>query len=94
MDILLLAARPREIEEEISCDKEFKIVKEKFLKGIYGNWYWEIFMADEYGIMKIINAKISPVGVVDDITVVHFVTRDIEEAVAEAKKLCEAKISA
>lgn len=47
MEIMLLAARPREIEREIEYADGFQIIQETVCRDNWGKWYWEIFMCDE-----------------------------------------------
>ena len=87
MEMLLLAARPREIEKEVKYNDDFQIVKETVTRDGLGHCFWEIFMADAFGIMKIIRATSSRTGEVDDIAITHLLVRDVEEAVQAAKEL-------
>lgn len=87
MEMLLLAARPREIEKEVKYNDDFQIVKETVTRDGLGHCFWEIFMADAFGIMKIIRATSSRTGEVDDIAITHLLVSDVEEAVQAAKEL-------
>lgn len=87
MEMLLLAARPREIEKEVKHNDDFQIVKETATRDGLGHCFWEIFMTDAYGIMKIIRSTSSRTGEVDDVAAIYLLVSDMEEAAQAAKEL-------
>ena len=90
MEIMLLAARPREIEREIEYADGFQIIQETVSRDNWGKWYWEIFMCDEWGIMKIIRATTRRSGEVDDIKAIYLTISDVESAAEKARMVSEA----
>lgn len=87
MGMLLLAARPSEIESEVRRNKEFEVVKETVAADRWGRYYWEIFQADRFGIMKIIRATSNLDGEIEDVKTIYLVVADVEDAAQAAKDM-------
>lgn len=89
MKMLLLAARPREIEKEIKYAKGYQIIKEEVRRDRWGYLYWKIFMCDEWGLMRIVSAATRRNGEIEEVNSIISTIRDIKDAAERAQEIYE-----